>query len=218
MTRGVIRRAIAGLVLCAAAGAVGLSAADALSPQESARLQQKIAVIVANAHAAGTARTRTEITETEINSYLRYGLADAMPVGITDPAVVIEGGGRLSGRAVVDLSRAAKENGSRGLFDPLTYLTGRLPVEARGVLHATGGAGTFELESASVSGVPIPKLILQEIPHRVFAVGVQTRRPEPRRAVCAAGGHSRDRNEARAGRHRAVSRACPSGGPPAADG
>ena len=163
MMGGVARRAIAGLALCTAAGAVALGAAAALSPQDSVRMQQKLALIVANAHAAGTARTRTEITEIEINSYLRYGLADAMPVGVTDPSVVIEGRGRLSGRAVVDLSRAAKENGSGGLFDPLTYLTGRLPVEASGVLHATGGAGTFELESASVSGVPIPKLVLQEI-------------------------------------------------------
>jgi hypothetical protein len=163
MTTASIRRAISGLALCTAAGAVGLGAADALSPQESVRMQQKIAVIVAHAHADGPAGTRTEISETEVNSYLRYGLADAMPAGVTDPAVVIVGGGRLSGRAVVDLSRAAKETGSGGLFDPLTYLTGRLPVAAAGVLHTKGGAGTFELESASVSGVPIPKRLLQEI-------------------------------------------------------
>ena len=34
---------------------------------------------------------------------------------------------------------------------------------ATGVLHTRNGTGTFDLESASVSSVPIPKSVLQEI-------------------------------------------------------
>jgi hypothetical protein len=40
---------------------------------------------------------------------------------------------------------------------------GKLPVTAAGVLQASNGMGRFELESASLGGLPIPKLLLQEI-------------------------------------------------------
>ena len=45
----------------------------------------------------------------------------------------------------------------------MNYLTGRLPVTATGTLQTSNGIGRFELESASVGGVPIPKMLLQEI-------------------------------------------------------
>src|SRR5205814_1439867 len=48
-------------------------------------------------------------------------------------------------------------------FDPTNYLTGKLPVVATGRLQTGNGVGRFELESASVGGVPVPKLLLQEI-------------------------------------------------------
>jgi hypothetical protein len=40
---------------------------------------------------------------------------------------------------------------------------GHLPVTATGVLRTSNGVGRFELESATVAGVPIPKFFLQEI-------------------------------------------------------
>jgi hypothetical protein len=45
----------------------------------------------------------------------------------------------------------------------MNYLTGRLPVTATGVLKTSNGVGRFELESAHVSSIPIPKMLLQEI-------------------------------------------------------
>jgi hypothetical protein len=48
-------------------------------------------------------------------------------------------------------------------LDPRTLLRGHLPVTATGVLKTGGGEGRFELESATVGGIPIPKLFLQEI-------------------------------------------------------
>ena len=38
-----------------------------------------------------------------------------------------------------------------------------MPVTATGRLQTSKGVGRFELESASVGGVPVPKLLLQEI-------------------------------------------------------
>jgi hypothetical protein len=69
----------------------------------------------------------------------------------------------LNGRAIVDLDVIREKKSSGGLLDPKTYLTGRLPVTASGILHTRGGSARFELESATVGGIPIPKSFLQEI-------------------------------------------------------
>jgi hypothetical protein len=45
----------------------------------------------------------------------------------------------------------------------MRYLRGRLAVRATGVLRATDGVAQLQLESADIAGVPIPKLLLQEI-------------------------------------------------------
>jgi len=47
--------------------------------------------------------------------------------------------------------------------DPFNFLTGAMPVAVNGVLRTKNGVGTFALESASVSGVPVPARMLQEI-------------------------------------------------------
>ena len=40
---------------------------------------------------------------------------------------------------------------------------GRVPITATGVLTTSNGLGRFQLESATVGGVPVPKMMLQEI-------------------------------------------------------
>ena len=56
-----------------------------------------------------------------------------------------------------------RKKSSGGWFDPTSYLTGTLPLTATGVLRTADGQGKFQLETAAVSGVPIPKSFLQEI-------------------------------------------------------
>ena len=77
--------------------------------------------------------------------------------------VTILGAGRVSGRAVVDLDAVRKERKPTSLLDPMTYLSGRLPITATGVLTTRGGVGRLSLESTAVSGIPVPKIVLQEI-------------------------------------------------------
>ena len=103
------------------------------------------------------------VTESEVNAYLGYDGRSQLPAGVVDPAVSILGTGRLSGRAVVDLDAVRRAKASQSWFDPTNYLTGKLPVTATGRLQTSKGVGRFELESASVGGVPVPKLLLQEI-------------------------------------------------------
>jgi hypothetical protein len=86
-----------------------------------------------------------------------------LPAGVVEPSVTILGTGRVSGRAVVDLDAVRRQKAPTSLLDPMNYLTGRLPVTATGVLKTSNGVGRFELESARVSSIPIPKVLLQEI-------------------------------------------------------
>src|SRR6267142_5413122 len=133
------------------------------SRRDAALLKQKVATI--NAHAERQMKTgrRTMVTENEVNSYLAYDAQAQLPTGVVEPTVTILGPGRLSGRAVVDLDAVRKAKNPTSLLDPMNYLTGRLPVTATGVLTTSNGVGRFELESARVSSVPIPKMLLQEI-------------------------------------------------------
>ncbi len=73
------------------------------------------------------------------------------------------GGGRVSGKAIVDLDIVRQKQGSGGWFDPTSYLTGKLPVTASGKIVTWDGKGKFELDSAEVSGVPIPKSFLAQM-------------------------------------------------------
>jgi hypothetical protein len=140
-----------------------LAADTRASKRDADVLKQKVATIQAQADRPAKQGLRTTVTQNEVNAYLVYEAPQQLPAGVVEPAVTILGTGRLSGRAVVDLDAVRRAKASQSWFDPTNYLTGRLPVVATGTLTTTNGVGRFALESASVGGVPVPKLLLQEI-------------------------------------------------------
>ena len=156
MKRSISSAIVASLIVCS------LFAAEPVSRRDAARLQAKLDRITKNSGAPGKASS-TAITETEVNSYLRYELSDRIPPGVTEPWVSILDNGRLSGRATVDLARVGQSRKSTGMLDPFNFLTGSLPLAVNGVLKTKNGVGTFALESAMISGVPVPSWMLQEI-------------------------------------------------------
>ena len=131
--------------------------------RDAEAMKQKAAAIAAIGERPSTRTHRTTVTENEVNAYLAFDARDQLPIGVVDPSLTMLGAGRVSARAVVDLDAVRKSSPSTGFFDPRTFLRGHLPVTANGVLHANNGSGRLELESASVGGVPIPKVFLQEI-------------------------------------------------------
>ena len=145
------------------AAAAFLSADERSSKRDADLLKQKVATITAFGGGPSNQIRRTPVTESEVNAYLGYDGRSQLPAGVVDPAVSILGTGRLSGRAVVDLDAVRRAKASQSWFDPTNYLTGKLPVTATGRLQTSKGVGRFELEAASVGGVPVPKLLLQEI-------------------------------------------------------
>lgn len=138
--------------------------AQTLSKQDATRFQTKLDTIQKNAVtpvAKGKTR-QTQMTDNEVNAYLKYLAGPQVPVGIVDPTLHAAGNGLVTGRALVDLD-AVRTQKKRGWTDPLGYLMGKLPVTAAGILTTQNGVGKFELKSAEISGVTVPKSLVQEL-------------------------------------------------------
>jgi hypothetical protein len=160
-----MRRRAAILLFGVLLGLAPVATQGRLSKEDANRFQSKLTNIVAfgNTTAAKSAQARaTPVSDVEVNSYLRYLAADQVPVGIVEPVLNALGDGRVSGRAIVDLDAVRKQK-TRGWLDPMAYLSGRLPVNASGRLSTKDGTGQFQLESADISGVTVPKAVLQEL-------------------------------------------------------
>jgi hypothetical protein len=157
------RTALATLVAVCLGLSVASAALDPVTRRDAARLQAKIDRISKNGSGPRNGNARTPISEIELNSYVTFELGENIPAGVTEPWISLTGPGRLSGRAVVDLGAIGRSRKSGGLLDPFSYLSGRLPLVVNGLLKTSNGVGSFAVESVSVSGMPVPVWMLQEI-------------------------------------------------------
>src|SRR5688572_4360403 len=139
-----------------------LQAADTSRPLADT-FAKKVAVINQHAQTGATAVRRTTLTESELNSWFAFRAQPLLPTGVTQPKVTIVGNGKLLGSATVDLEAIGKSRTTGGSLDVWSYLGGRLPLSVTGILHTKDGQGRFELQAADISGVQIPKTLLQEL-------------------------------------------------------
>ena len=149
--------------LLAAFLVTGLLAADVLTPQLADAFSKKIVLVQKNAEQKAAKERVTTFTQAETNSYLKFQAGDLLPTGLTQPELTMIGQGKVSGKAIVDLDVVRQKQGSGSWFDPTSYLTGRLPVTASGRVVTGDGQGRFELDSAEISGVPIPRSLLAQM-------------------------------------------------------
>lgn len=154
-------RALLGLLIFAPA--VASVAALQISREQGDNLARKIEEINRNALAEPVRPKRTPMTEPEVNSYLAYNLKDKIPRGLAKPEIRMVGVGQLAGQVWVDMDEFKRGRGPGGIMDPLSYISGQVPVTARGVLRARDGRGQFQLTAAEINGVPVPKPIVQEL-------------------------------------------------------
>lgn len=143
--------------------AASSTAAVQLSKEQGDRLERKIEEIAKNGSAEPVRSKRTPASELEVNSYLNFNLKDKIPRGLTNPQITIVGDGQLAGRVFVDMDDFKNQRKSAGILDPLNYISGQVPVTARGVLRTQEGKGRFQLASAEILGFPLPKPLLQEL-------------------------------------------------------
>jgi hypothetical protein len=98
---------IAGLAVAVIVSAAPLLADARVSKQDADRFETKLTKIVEFANAKPSAKATPPrsipVTDTEVNSYLRFKAGDQIPIGIVEPELSAMGEGRVSGRAIVDL-------------------------------------------------------------------------------------------------------------------
>ena len=172
MTRPIFSGLLAAAIVCVSIASLAAQGAAPFSQADSDSFVRKILAIErigSGAGVASTARTRpnpsqrlTAITERELNSYFRYEMRDTFPAGVMEPTITILGDGRVSATAVVDLD-AVRDSQEVGMLSPMRLMSGRLPVTASGMIQSQHGTVRFLLDSADVSGVPIPKGLLQQV-------------------------------------------------------
>ena len=124
----------------------------------------------------------------------------SIPAGVTD--LGLASGQRPAVRRRRSISRAWGRAASRAACSiRSSYLTGSLPLAVNGVLRTKNGVGTFALESASISGVPVPAWMLQEIVsyYSKSRIGAAAASRSTSRSRCPP---ASARSSSRAGRHR----------------
>lgn len=151
------------LALFCVAAATTVAAQSSLQAQADAAFAKLQAVMraVAGAPPAAAAARRTVFSQTEMNAYLRFK-ATWLPTGLTEPSVTFIGGNKIATLVTADLDGVRKKS-SGGWFDPTSYLSGRLPVYVTGTLSTASGRGRFALERATVDGIPVPRLFIDEL-------------------------------------------------------
>ncbi|HEY7185444.1 MAG TPA: hypothetical protein VH436_02790 [Vicinamibacterales bacterium] len=151
--------------LIALAPLVVLVAAPNVSPQQADAFAKKLAIISAQSTLATRAATvrRTSVSEDEVNSWFAYRAQPLLPQGMSEPQLTIVGNGRVMGTATLDLDTVAKQRRSSGILNPWNLVGGRVPVTVAGTLHTENGRGQFDVEETTVSGLPVPTSLLQEL-------------------------------------------------------
>lgn len=132
-------------------------AVDTSRPQSDS-FAKKLAIIKQHAAESQKSSRRTTVTEGELNSWFVYRAPALLPVGVKDPRVTAIGNGKMLGVVTVDLDDVGKSKS--GVWN---VLGGRVPVSLSGVLRTKDGRGQFDLQSAEISGVPVPRFLVQEI-------------------------------------------------------
>lgn len=134
-----------------------------VSKQQAESLARKITRIEKHASAKPRVPLRTPMTESEVNSWFTYNAPPLLPTGVAQPKLTMVGNRRVIGVATVDLDAVAKTRRSGRTFDVWNLIGGRVPVSVSGLIHAERGRARFEMESAEISGVPVPRRIVEEM-------------------------------------------------------
>jgi len=172
------RASLVGVLALAVTAAAATPEGSAASRQQADSLARKITQITQRGTQAPAAvARRTEVSEDEVNSWFAFRARPYLPDGVTNPNVTMLGDGTMRGVAMVDLEAVGKKRSRGGGLDLWSYLGGKVPVAVTGTLRARDGRGQFEMKSAEVAGVPVPKALVQEL------VSVYTSSPEQKKPI-----------------------------------
>ena len=103
------------------------------------------------------------VSESELNSYVRFALAEKVPRGLRDVRIVLQSG-RLELRGIANLSEFSdiKDKAASGM-SLLGMLGGEMAVEIVADFKSDRGFGQFDVVSAQVGPVPLSPSLLADI-------------------------------------------------------
>lgn len=111
-----------------------------------------------------TARTETVVvTQGEVNSYVNLVMQPRFPVGLSDVDFRLETD-RLIARGMVDLEKVKDSLKANSVFNPLSLLSGKVSLEARGRLrNKEDGFGVLEVEEVRLGPMMVPPSLLYQL-------------------------------------------------------
>lgn len=135
----------------------------ALSRELSDSFGKKLAMLEKFEHDPKAKRGPVSVLESELNSYVRYALAEKVPQGLRDVRIALREN-RLELRGFANLSefRELKEKAASGASF-LSLLGGEMAVEIVADFKSDRGFGQFVLLSAQVGPLPLSPSIVSDI-------------------------------------------------------
>jgi len=132
-----------------------------LSRELSNAFGKKLQMMEKFEHDPKSKPTSMNVLESELNSYVRFALAEKVPQGLRDVRIVLLDD-RLELRGFANLSEFSElKEKAGGSF--LGLLTGEVPVEVVAGFKSDRGFGQFEIESAQVGPVPLSASVIADI-------------------------------------------------------
>lgn len=109
------------------------------------------------------ATPRVVVRQAELNSWVNLTLAPQLPPGVSDLDLLLEKD-RVTAKGIVDLDKLpVKQAAGTSAWNPISLLSGRVPVELRGRLTTPEvGFGSFEAEQVLLATFPIPPSVVAE--------------------------------------------------------
>jgi len=156
------------LSLCGALLAVGAQDPGAMrslrTPALAETLERKIDVFERRQKTRGAKGETIPVSEGELNSYLNLSPRLRLPDGLSDVEFQFEREQiGATGQLDLDVMRGKAKIGS-GPFDPLSLLSGRIPIEVSGRLrNEADGFGAFEIQGVRLGPVSLPVSVLAQI-------------------------------------------------------
>jgi hypothetical protein len=108
-------------------------------------------------------RSPVDVSESELNSYVRFALAEKVPRGLREVRIVIRQG-RLELRGLANLSEFSElKQKAASAASFLSLLGGEMAVEVVADFKSDRGFGQFELLTAQIGPVPLSASVVSDI-------------------------------------------------------
>jgi hypothetical protein len=134
-----------------------------LSWEMADTLDRKLKAIETRRTQSAKKRETVLVSEGEVNSYLNLTYASQLPKGVSHPDVRLQGG-RIVVKGYVDLDEVrGKVPEPTSMWNPMSLLSGKVPVEITGRLSGRDGFGTVQVETVYLSSIRVPTTVLEEM-------------------------------------------------------